>query len=189
MLEGDNIRHYSAWQDAEQHLTLQPETFSLSVYPNPFNPSATISFTLPRAGVVKMGVYDVLGREVVSRYAGAHIGTPLQAGEHHITFDGAGLASGIYFVKMEAGEHDEDEEDHAPQIKPQTSNFKLERGGQKWSPLFVSCCWQQIRICFREKYYFFPTRSLRPIQYYGHDILAKFAVGSALSQIIEAGLL
>jgi hypothetical protein len=53
--------------------------------------------------VVKMAVYDVLGREVGGN-VGDHTESPLQAGEHHVKFDGSGLASGVYFVREEAGE-------------------------------------------------------------------------------------
>lgn len=78
-----------------------PSSFSLEVYPNPFNPSTTISFTLPHAGAVKLSVYDVLGRNVGKQpFASTK---NYSAGEHHVTFDGAELASGIYFVRMEAG--------------------------------------------------------------------------------------
>jgi photosystem II stability/assembly factor-like uncharacterized protein len=78
-----------------QEITLNPN------YPNPFNPITTISFTLPHAGEVKLAVYDVLGRNVGKEpFASSSV---YSAGEHRVTFDGADLSSGIYFVRMEAG--------------------------------------------------------------------------------------
>ena len=78
-----------------------PRVMHVSCYPNPFNTTTTISFTLPKASEVKMEVYDVLGREVKSAYpCGA---TEYSAGEHHVAFDGSELPSGIYFVRVEAG--------------------------------------------------------------------------------------
>jgi hypothetical protein len=77
----------------------QPSTFGLSAFPNPFNPRTTISFSLPQAGGVKLAVYDVLGRYTSDLpLASTKI---FSAGEHHVTFDGSGLASGTYFLKME----------------------------------------------------------------------------------------
>jgi hypothetical protein len=90
----------SAAMDVKDNVILHPVSFSLSCYPNPFNSSTTISLTLPRAGVVKLAVYDVLGQEVKNALPCA--ATVYSAGEHHITFNGAGLSSGIYFVRMEA---------------------------------------------------------------------------------------
>lgn len=80
----------------------RPQSFQINAFPNPFNSSITISFTLAHASEVKMAVYDVLGRNV-DGIKGAHIGALLQAGEHRIIFDGTGLSSGIYFIRLEAG--------------------------------------------------------------------------------------
>ena len=64
-------------------------------YPNPFNPSTTISFSLPRASSVQLEVIDVLGRVVESRDLGQQT-----AGDHSVSYDGAGLSSGIYFYRI-----------------------------------------------------------------------------------------
>jgi hypothetical protein len=77
--------------------------FSLSAYPNPFNPSTTLSFTLTKSGIVDLNVFDITGR-MVCRLAGGHMGPPLQAGEHQIRFDGAQLPSGLYFARLQNGE-------------------------------------------------------------------------------------
>ena len=67
-------------------------------YPNPFNPSTTISFEIRQAGRVTLKVYDVQGREVAAIVNGT-----LPAGFHSLAFDGSGLASGMYFYRLVAG--------------------------------------------------------------------------------------
>lgn len=77
-----------------------PTSYSLMQnYPNPFNPSTRIGFGLPSAGHVTLTIYDLLGRQVVrivDRYM-----TP---GYHYVEFDGSGMASGVYFYRLKAGE-------------------------------------------------------------------------------------
>ena len=84
--------------------SITPEDYEFSVYPNPFNPSTTISFKLPEAGLVSLDIFDITGRAVGARHA-----VPLQnqwmtAGSHSITFDGSDLTSGVYFVRLETVE-------------------------------------------------------------------------------------
>lgn len=67
-------------------------------YPNPFNPSTSISYSLPKAGLVRLSVYDALGREVETLAYGIK-----QPGKYEITFDAAGFNSGVYFYKLTAG--------------------------------------------------------------------------------------
>jgi len=65
-------------------------------YPNPFNPSTTISFSLPSSETVKIKVYNLLGEEI------AEIGNQIfSAGLNQVTFNAIGLASGIYLVSIE----------------------------------------------------------------------------------------
>ncbi|TKJ42216.1 hypothetical protein CEE37_00640 [candidate division LCP-89 bacterium B3_LCP] len=84
-----------------------------SCFPNPFNPTTTISFDLPVAGPVKLDVFDISGCAVL---VGARHASPLSgsgaipttgfysAGTHQITFDGTGLPSGIYIYRLTAGD-------------------------------------------------------------------------------------
>jgi hypothetical protein len=67
-------------------------------YPNPFNPTTTISYQLPVASEVSLKVYDVLGREVVVLVNGRQA-----AGSYNIMLNGAGLSSGVYFYRLQAG--------------------------------------------------------------------------------------
>jgi hypothetical protein len=67
-------------------------------YPNPFNPSTTISFELRQADRVTLSVYDMQGRLAARVAEGS-----MQAGAHTVTFDGSGLASGMYFYRLTTG--------------------------------------------------------------------------------------
>ncbi len=71
-------------------------------YPNPFNPSTTIKFDLEYATIVKITVYDMLGRE-----AEVLINQHLEAGTHNISFSAGELSSGIYFYELSAGSYRE----------------------------------------------------------------------------------
>jgi hypothetical protein len=67
--------------------------------PNPFNPVTSIRFALPNPGRVTIRLYDVAGREVRTL-----VDEELPAGWHRTVLEAGGLASGIYFCRMTAGE-------------------------------------------------------------------------------------
>jgi len=67
-------------------------------YPNPFNPSTTIRFSIINPDVVKIKIYDVLGREVKTL-----VNEFKQAGTYEIQFNASSLASGIYLYRIESG--------------------------------------------------------------------------------------
>ena len=76
-----------------------PRVFALEeAYPNPFNPTTTLRYQVPRLGHVELTVTNVLGQEVARLVDGK-----VQPGVHTAVFDGASLASGMYFVHMRAG--------------------------------------------------------------------------------------
>jgi hypothetical protein len=78
-----------------------PGAFELQQnYPNPFNPSTRIEFTLEKSARVSLDVFDVLGRRVATLLQGETQG----AGKHSVTFNGAGLSSGVYFYRLTAGD-------------------------------------------------------------------------------------
>ncbi|MCC6549491.1 MAG: glycoside hydrolase family 3 C-terminal domain-containing protein [Ignavibacteriaceae bacterium] len=73
-----------------------PQGFELHQnFPNPFNPSTRISFTLPEAGNISLTIYDALGREAATAAVGEY-----QQGTHSVQFDAAGLASGLYLCRL-----------------------------------------------------------------------------------------
>jgi len=71
-------------------------------FPNPFNPTTKITITLPRAGVVTLRVFDLLGREV-SLLLNERKG----AGTYTVRWDAEGYPNGIYFCRLIAGEFTE----------------------------------------------------------------------------------
>ncbi|HEY6906383.1 MAG TPA: T9SS type A sorting domain-containing protein, partial [Ignavibacteriaceae bacterium] len=77
-----------------------PSGYELQVYPNPFNPSANIIYTMPERSNVEIRLYDMLGREVKYLYHGES-----DAGSHKLILNGSGLASGIYLVRLETGNY------------------------------------------------------------------------------------
>ncbi len=79
--------------------TLLPSSFTLSAFPNPFNPSTTITFDLPQTQPVTLTVFDLLGRKVAALLNG-----PQTAGTHTVRFDGAALPSGLYFARLASGQ-------------------------------------------------------------------------------------
>lgn len=80
----------------EQISETQPENISLKAnYPNPFNPATKISFELPERMNVTLAVYDILGRKVRTLTNGIR-----QAGNHSVTFNASGLASGVYLYRL-----------------------------------------------------------------------------------------
>jgi hypothetical protein len=73
--------------------------FKLDVnYPNPFNPRTSIGYQLKADGFATLIVFDALGREVVTLATGYQF-----AGSHRVGFDGAALASGVYFARLQSG--------------------------------------------------------------------------------------
>jgi parallel beta-helix repeat protein len=87
----------SGWDETETLIGVGPNKFTLhDAHPNPFNPSTTISFSLPEASKVNLSVFDVSGRLVAQLVDGYR-----QEGTHDVTFDGSNLASGIYVYHLE----------------------------------------------------------------------------------------
>lgn len=77
-------------------LSLVPAKFSLSQnFPNPFNPTTKIKFTVPTEGFVSLKVYDVIGNEVAEL-----VKENRKSGTHEVTFDASDLSSGVYFYKI-----------------------------------------------------------------------------------------
>jgi len=74
------------------------KVFALSAknYPNPYNPTTTISYNVPLQSNVKVSVFDLNGRELQTLINAEH-----SIGEHQVQFDASNLSSGVYFYKVE----------------------------------------------------------------------------------------
>ena len=68
-------------------------------YPNPFNPSTDIGFVIADFGLVRLVVYDLLGREVE-----VLVSEKKAPGTYEVKFNGTGLASGMYLYRLTAGQ-------------------------------------------------------------------------------------
>ena len=71
----------------------------INAYPNPFNSSTTISFSLPQQEKIELIVYDVLGRKVAEL-----VNQTMEAGKYNIDFNASNLSSGTYIYKITAGQ-------------------------------------------------------------------------------------
>jgi subtilisin-like proprotein convertase family protein len=95
---GIQINNQISVTGVEEVLTAVPNEYRLEQnYPNPFNPSTTIQFAVPHHGLIKLVIFDLLGREVATLL---NEGKP--AGTYKATFDASRLASGAYFYRLQA---------------------------------------------------------------------------------------
>lgn len=69
-------------------------------YPNPFNPTTTIEFSLPKTSTVTLKIYNILGEEVATLLSAS-----LLSGSHSIQWDASNLPSGLYLYRLETGDH------------------------------------------------------------------------------------
>ncbi len=84
--------------EAASSEALPTEATLAGAYPNPFSRSATVGFALPSSQRVTLSVYDVLGREVARLVDGE-----VEAGRHEAVLGGATLPSGVYLIRLTAG--------------------------------------------------------------------------------------
>ncbi len=79
-----------------QNSTLQlPAKFNLNAYPNPFNPTTTIIYSIPQKTHVQIIVYDALGKEIATL-----VNKEQTSGNHKVVFNASQLASGVYFYTL-----------------------------------------------------------------------------------------
>jgi hypothetical protein len=69
-------------------------------YPNPFNPTTKISYSIPRSGLVRLKIYNILGQEIKTL-----VNQFQKAGEYQVSFEAKNLSSGVYFYKLQVGEN------------------------------------------------------------------------------------
>jgi hypothetical protein len=82
-------------------------TFAAAAYPNPFNPRVAISYSVPRAGRLTAGIYDLRGRLVTTLHDG-----PVPAGRGELIWtgrdgDGRAVSAGVYFCDLRTADHRE----------------------------------------------------------------------------------
>lgn len=68
-------------------------------WPNPFNPSTSISYSLRKAGLTKLSVFDIMGREVMEL-----VNENQSVGRYRLSFDGSVVPAGMYFYKITSGD-------------------------------------------------------------------------------------
>jgi hypothetical protein len=94
---GGSLKISSSVDSPEE--TSIPQSFYVNQnYPNPFNPSTIISYGIPKSGFVSAKVYNLLGQEIATLFAGYQ-----NAGVHSLTFDASNLSSGVYLYRIQAG--------------------------------------------------------------------------------------
>lgn len=88
----------AGWIDNVKEIPGNPNTYSLEQnFPNPFNPSTTIRFSIPETGLVTLKVFNLLGEQVATLVNGE-----LKNGNYEISFKGTEFSSGIYFYTLTA---------------------------------------------------------------------------------------
>lgn len=89
---------------AQENNNTVPSAFSVENFPNPFNPSTTIRYSIPSdiKGMVnvQLKVFNILGKEMASL-----VNESKSAGTYEVKFDASALASGIYFYQFNAGRY------------------------------------------------------------------------------------
>ncbi|RJQ57317.1 MAG: T9SS C-terminal target domain-containing protein [Stygiobacter sp.] len=74
-----------------------PTEYSIGNYPNPFNPTTTINYQLPKDGMVTIKVYDIIGKEVA-----VLVNEQKSAGYYKVDFNASTLTSGVYIATIQA---------------------------------------------------------------------------------------
>jgi hypothetical protein len=94
-----SLQWWSNIVDVKNKKTTVPNVFVLEQnFPNPFNPTTKISYSVPKSGFVSIKIYNMLGQEVATLVSGQ-----IQPGNYVATFDGRKFASGVYIYRLEAG--------------------------------------------------------------------------------------
>lgn len=82
--------------DLSEEVASLPSEFTLEAYPNPFNPSTTIRFSLSQNSTIDLSVWDMQGRRIQQLSQQERF----VAGSHSVRFDATALRSGVYFVRL-----------------------------------------------------------------------------------------
>ncbi len=96
LIEFDGFKNEDS---GNENLANLPTEYGLAQnYPNPFNPVTKINYELPVSGKVTLKIYSLLGKEIATL-----VNDNMDAGRYTVSFNGADLASGMYFYKITAG--------------------------------------------------------------------------------------
>jgi hypothetical protein len=102
-------RYYDRWlripliavagepQSAGEPVILRPSDLVLSAYPNPFNPTTLIRFSLPEAAHARLEIFDIVGRKMAIPFDDDCV-----AGQYAVPFDGSRWSAGVYFARLSA---------------------------------------------------------------------------------------
>jgi hypothetical protein len=97
------IPNKEAFSEFDTGSTVSKESyFNAKNFPNPFNPSTTITYILPEPTYVSLNVYDRLGRQIISL-----VEQNQDSGEHSVEFNASEYPSGIYFYRIKTPERTE----------------------------------------------------------------------------------
>ena len=97
---------FSANQEIESHsgpilkadIVKHPSNFKLiGAYPNPFNPTTTVQYSLSEFSWINLSVYNITGQKLTTLYYGQNI-----PGEHRVDWNASNYASGVYFISLKA---------------------------------------------------------------------------------------
>ena len=89
---------YAVITSAEDNITL-PISYKLSQnFPNPFNPSTKIKYSVPEVSFITIIIYDLLGSEVATL-----VNEEKPVGTYELNWNAANLPSGVYFYRLQAG--------------------------------------------------------------------------------------
>ena len=89
---------YNIMEKVTEQIDISPEDYQLySLYPNPFNPSLNISFSVSTPGLTDIAIYNSNGQEVGNILKNEY----LQIGNYNFSWDASNNPSGLYFVKLE----------------------------------------------------------------------------------------
>jgi hypothetical protein len=90
------VRFASPLAAPRSEIGLHASSFSLSAYPNPFNPITQLEYEVPSSGLVSLTIYDLTGRRVQTL-----IDQVMSTGQYRYSFDGSRLPSGVYFARLQ----------------------------------------------------------------------------------------
>jgi len=92
MIVGSYLEPYTMDDSSD----IMPSSYSLDkAYPNPFNPTTTVGFSLSSAAYVDVTVYDITGRVIENL-----VGEYKSEGPHKVVWNASNMASGVYFVQL-----------------------------------------------------------------------------------------